>query len=182
MGEDFRFVVKAPSLVTDAMVRDEEGRGMRSNPFFLDPAETVNTFIEPLLQGLGQKLGAVVFQISPLTLTHLPRIPELIMRLHAMLRAIPDIRERAPGAAIAVEVRDREWLTPQFVQALRDTGATCCMGLHAKMPRIAEQLPILRELWPALVTPAITRASAVRVSGSGSMILSKGSYCCFAFS
>lgn len=31
---------------------------------------------------------------------------------------------------------------------LRDTGATYCMGLHAKMPRIAEQLPILRALWP----------------------------------
>ena len=26
--DDFRFVVKAPSLVTDAMVRDESGRGM----------------------------------------------------------------------------------------------------------------------------------------------------------
>src|SRR5690606_40739863 len=28
---DFRFVVKAPSLITDALVRDESGRGMRPN-------------------------------------------------------------------------------------------------------------------------------------------------------
>jgi hypothetical protein len=47
-----------------------------------------------------------------------------------------------------VEVRDPQWLTSGFTAALRDTGATYCMGLHAKMPRIAEQLPILRALWP----------------------------------
>src|SRR5690606_38791306 len=39
--EDFRFVVKAPSLVTDALVRDEAGRGMRKNPQFLNATEAV---------------------------------------------------------------------------------------------------------------------------------------------
>jgi uncharacterized protein YecE (DUF72 family) len=147
-GNDFRFVVKAPSLVSDALVRDEDGRGMRSNPFFLDAREAITTCIEPVLQGLGEKLGAVVFQISPLPLAGLARMPEMIDRLHVMLRALPKLQERVPAAVVAIEVRDREWLTPAFVQALRDTGATYCMGLHAKMPRIAEQLPILRELWP----------------------------------
>jgi hypothetical protein len=31
---------------------------------------------------------------------------------------------------------------------LRSTGATFCMGLHAKMPPIEDQLPMLRALWP----------------------------------
>src|SRR5690606_35650597 len=30
--DDFRFIVKAPSLVTDALVRGEDGRGMQLNP------------------------------------------------------------------------------------------------------------------------------------------------------
>jgi uncharacterized protein YecE (DUF72 family) len=146
--DDFRFVVKAPNAVTDAMLRDNAGHGTQPNPDFLDAGLAERSFIAPVLEGLKHKLGAVVFQISPLPGDWLARMPELIARLHALLRAIPDLRAMAPEAVVAVEVRDREWLTPRFTQALRDTGATYCMALHARMPRIAEQLPILRALWP----------------------------------
>lgn len=146
--EDFRFVVKAPSLVTDAMLRDEAGHGMQANASFLDVDSTLRSFVEPAASGLGRKLGALVFQISPLPPRLLARMPDLIARLHALLRAVPDLRAAAPDGVLAVEVRDPQWLTPDFIRALRDTGATYCMGLHAKMPRIAEQLPILRALWP----------------------------------
>lgn len=145
---DFRFMVKAPSLVTDAVVRDGSGRGSRPNDHFLDAACAVREFVEPALQGLGSKLGVLVFQISPLPFSWLARIPELIDRLHALLRAVPDFRSTAREAVVAVEVRNPEWLTPAFTQALRDTGATYCMALHAKMPRIDEQVRILRALWP----------------------------------
>lgn len=148
VGQDFRFVVKAPSLVTDALIRDESGRGMRTNLNFLDPIEAVRLFVEPALEGLRHKLGALVFQISPLSNSMLSRMPEMIDRLHHMLSAIPDFRDQAPDGVVAVEVRDPQWLTSEFVQALRDTKATYCMGLHAKMPPINEQLPILRALWP----------------------------------
>lgn len=146
--QDFRFVVKAPSLITDALVRDESGRGMRPNTHFLDALQALQLFVEPALEGLGQRLGALVFQISPLPATWLMRMPELIQRLHRLLKIIPDLHRIAPDAVVAVEVRDPHWLIREFVEALRDTGVTYCMGLHAKMPRIAEQLPILRALWP----------------------------------
>lgn len=148
VGRDFRFVVKAPSLITDALIRDESGRGMRTNLNFLNPTEAVQLFVEPALEGLRHKLGALVFQISPLPNSMLSRMSEMIDRLHQMLSAIPDFYDRAPDGVVAVEVRDPQWLTPKFVQALRDTKATYCMGLHAKMPPINEQLPILRALWP----------------------------------
>lgn len=64
--EDFRFVVKAPNRVTDALLRDEAGRGRQPNPDFLAAAPAVREFVEPALAGLGEKLGALVFQISPL--------------------------------------------------------------------------------------------------------------------
>ncbi len=148
VGQDFRFVVKAPSLVTDASIRDETGRGMRQNPHFLNAEQAVQMFVEPALEGLGHRLGALVFQISPLPTGWLGQMPKLIDRLHSLLKAIPDLKSTAPDGVVAVEVRDPQWLCPQFVDALRDTGATYCMGLHAKMPRISEQLPILRALWP----------------------------------
>lgn len=146
--ESFRFVVKAPSAVTDALVRDEGGRGMQVNTGFLDPEIALRACVEPVLQGLGAKLGALVFQVSPLPQPWLAQMPELIERLHRLLRRIPNLRATAPDSAVAVEVRDPQWLGPAFTAALRDTGVTYCMGLHAKMPRIAEQLPILRALWP----------------------------------
>ena len=148
VDQDFRFVVKAPSLITDALIRDEDGRGMRTNANFLNAVEAVKLFVEPALKGLGNKLGALVFQISPLPNQLLTRMPEVINQLHQMLSAIPDFKQRAPDGVVAVEVRDPQWLTPQFVQVLRDTKSTYCMGLHAKMPSINEQLPILRALWP----------------------------------
>lgn len=146
--EDFRFVVKAPSAVTDALVRDEAGRGRQVNGHFLDAEAALRDFVEPALAGLGERLGALVFQISPLPFAWLEQMPRLIARLHQLLRALPPLRGRAPDGVVAVEVRDGQWLTPDFTAALRDTGATYCMGLHAKMPRIDEQLPILRALWP----------------------------------
>lgn len=145
---DFRFVVKAPNRITDALLRDEAGRGRQANPDFLAPAAAMRDFIEPALAGLGDRLGALVFQISPLPPAWLARIPELVARLHAMLAALPDVRTATPDGVVAVEVRDPQWLTPAFTQALHATGATYCVGLHARMPRIAEQLPILRALWP----------------------------------
>ncbi len=146
--DDFRFVVKAPSLVTDALLRDEKGQGRRINGNFLDVDIAVREFIDPALKGLGGKLGALIFQISPLPYAWLQDISAVIERLHRLLKYIPDLQSAAPASVVAVEVRDPQWLVREFVDALRDTRATYCMGLHAKMPRIAEQLPILRALWP----------------------------------
>ena len=146
--DDFRFVVKAPSLVTDALVRSEDGRGRQPNPAFLSPELARSECVEPVLQGLGKKLGALVFQISPLPLADLDRLPALLQRLRTLLQALPPLTPHAPDGVIAVEVRDPEWLTPAFAAVLRESGATYCLGLHAKMPPLAEQLPLLRALWP----------------------------------
>lgn len=145
---DFRFVVKAPSRVTDALIRESGGKGKEPNPHFLDGELAWESFVEPACEGLGDKTGALVFQISPLPRRWLGRIDEMIDRLHRLLRVVSEARTRAPNTVIAVEVRNPEWLTPSFVAALRDTGATYCLGLHPKMPPIADQLPILRRLWP----------------------------------
>lgn len=146
--DDFRFVVKAPGLVTDALLRDGSGRGKQINADFLNPQQAQKKFAEPALAGLGHKLGVLVFQISPLPAAWWQQQAELSWRLHALLQAIGEVRERAPEVIVAVEVRDAAWLTPQFTHTLKENGATYCLGLHAKMPPIHDQLPILRALWP----------------------------------
>ncbi|MFY3383625.1 DUF72 domain-containing protein [Paracidovorax sp. MALMAid1276] len=146
--DDFRFVVKAPSVVTDALVRSDDGRGREPNPAFLSPDLARSECVEPALQGLSHKLGALVFQLSPLPLAQLDRMPLLLDRLRTLLRALPALAPTAPDGVIAVEVRDPEWLTPDLAAVLRECGATYCLGLHAKMPPLQAQLPMLRALWP----------------------------------
>jgi uncharacterized protein YecE (DUF72 family) len=165
--EDFRFVVKAPSLIADAQVRSEDGRGMQDNRNFLNPELAVREFLQPALSGLGRKLGALVFQLSPMPALMLARPVAVLERLAAMLQALPDIRARAPDGVIAVELRDPLFLlpglAPQLIRTLREGRATYCLGLHAKMPPIPEQLPILRALWPG---PLVCRWNLHRKHGA----------------
>ena len=155
----FRFTVKAPSLVTDALLRSEDGRGQQPNPLFLDSATALQDFIDPVCEGLGKRIGALVFQLSPLPAPRLVNMTEQFDRLHALLLALP----KPPAGVIAVEVRDAAWLTPEFVALLRDAGARYCLGLHPKLPPIEEQLPLLRALWPG---PLVARWNLNRLHGA----------------
>ncbi len=163
VSEGFRFTVKGPALVTDATVRSETGRAVQLNPAFLNAELAVQEFVQPALTGLGPKLGALVFEISPLPRHLLANMPALLQRLAAMLQALPSLKAHAPDAFVAVEVRDPEWLTPEFATALRAAGATYCLGLHAKMPPIEGQLSVLRALWPG---PLVCRWNLHRMHGA----------------
>lgn len=153
---DFRFVVKAPALVADAWVRAEDGRGMTPNSAFLSQELALREFVAPALEGLGARVGALVFQISPLPRALLVDVPAVIERIGALLAALPALRPLAPDGVLAVEVRDAAFLSadnaPLLARALRaartHNAVTYCLGLHAKMPPIEQQLPLLRALWP----------------------------------
>ncbi len=164
--EDFRFVVKAPNLVTDARARDKSGRRTLHNPDFLSSDVAIADFVRPALDGLKSKLGALVFQLSPLPTEILGDPAAFLGRLSTMLRALPDLRPAAPDAVVAVEVRDAVLLDPRWMQefsaVLRDAGATFCLGLHPRMPPLAKQLPMLRSLWPG---PLVCRWNLHRKHG-----------------
>jgi uncharacterized protein YecE (DUF72 family) len=168
--EHFRFVVKAPSLVTDATVRGADGRGVQPNPAFLDPTLAISEFVQPALEGLGPRIGSLVFQISPLPGTWLARVPEFFAQLETMLAALPPLPD---GATIAVEVRDAQLLVPEFAALLKRSGATYCLGLHARMPPIEAQLPMLRALWPG---PLVCRWNLHRKHGAYGYEEAKSTY------
>ena len=168
----FRFVVKAPGLVCDALIRGGDGRGLEDNPAFLDPALATSEFVQPAIEGLGHKIGALVFQLSPLPQPSVARLDSVLARLATMLDSLPDLRSAA-GAVIAVEVRNPEFLSPAFVSVLKASGATYCLGLHPRMPPIDQQLPVLRALWPA---PLVCRWSLNRKHGAFGYEDAKGLY------
>nr|MBF0682230.1 DUF72 domain-containing protein [Pseudomonas sp.] len=159
---DFRFVVKGPASVCDAVLRESEGRGTKHNPQFLNAEVATREFVLPAAEGLGEKLGVLCFQLSPLPLPLLVDMPLCLSLLEDMLQGLPDVRAIAPNALIAVEVRDPEWLRPEFADLLKRHGAAYCLGGHPKMPPIEAQLPVLRALWPG---PLICRWLLNRVHG-----------------
>jgi uncharacterized protein YecE (DUF72 family) len=144
----FRFLVKAPALVTSPAKETSGGAAAGPNPHFLDPDAAREFFVEPALQGLGAKAGPLVFQFSPLPRT-LMRTPEamhaLIERFGAFFAALPDSGGGAKPI-YAVELRDPELLTPRFVRMLRSTGVRLCLGVHARMPEATRQAAALHML------------------------------------
>lgn len=152
---DFRFIVKAPALVCDAQVRSEDGRGKEANPAFLNIELALSSYVRPAFEGLLDKLGVLLFQLSPLPLNRVLNLAQTLAELEQLALAVQTELASLPPEQrpiVAFEVRDADWLrpdvAPHLAQILRRAGATYCLGLHAKMPRMPEQLPLLRALWP----------------------------------
>jgi uncharacterized protein YecE (DUF72 family) len=131
--ESFRFVVKAyTGLTTAPDTPRAEQRGIE--PVFLDPLFAEQRVIVPLVKALGAKLGAVLFQFSPLGYRY-TRSPEtFVARLGEFLTALPR------GPAYAVELRDPEILGAHYEDALAAAGAVHCSTVHSRMPPVDSQV------------------------------------------
>ena len=143
--EHFSFVVKAPAIVCDAVMRDEEGRGKVANPHFLDAAIAAREFVLPCLEGLKGKAGPLVFQVSPLPRGLVEDASLLVERLEAFFAALPqELGRHRP--IYALELRNPELLTPRLMRMLRRGGIRYCVGLHDRMPEVERQDAALKAL------------------------------------
>jgi uncharacterized protein YecE (DUF72 family) len=143
----FRFLVKAPALVADAVARSERGAPTEPNPHFLDAVAAIEQFVIPAMEGLGERAGPLLFQFAPLPrpLTTGEAGHATIERLGTFLSALP----RVVGAftpLYAVELRNPELLTRRFIRMLHESGARLTIGVHANMPAAARQSAALRAL------------------------------------
>jgi len=143
----FRFLVKAPALVTDAVRRGDGGGAAGANPDFLDATLATERFVLPALAGLGAHHGPLVFQLSPLPQAMLAGAAAhaTIERIGAFITALPHTVDGIEPV-YAIEPRNAELLTPRFVHTLRAAGARLCLALHARMPAAARQGAALRAL------------------------------------
>ena len=142
---DFSFVVKAPAVVCDAVTRDEEGHGRVCNPHFLDVTIATREFVVPCLDGLGEKTGPLVFQLSPMPKALLAEPASIVERLAAFFAALPrKVGNHRP--IYALEVRNADLLTPRLMRMLGEAGVRYCVGLHDRMPEIERQAAALKAL------------------------------------
>jgi uncharacterized protein YecE (DUF72 family) len=143
--DGFRFLVKAPQLVTDAVLRAGAGQARAPNPSYLDSGIAIERFVGPAIEGLGDRAGPLVFQFPPAPRDILAEPARWVERLAAFLGALPrDVGGRVP--IYAVELRNPELLTPRLMRMLRDAGVRYVIGLHDRMPTVERQANALRVL------------------------------------
>ena len=144
---DFRFVVKAPAMVADAAMRGKRGDPIEPNPLFLEPSAAIDHFVRPAIEGLSNRAGPLLFQLSPLPseMKSADGGIATIERIGALLNALP-VSIGGITPVYAVELRDNELLTPRFVRTLRECGARLCIALHPRMPVAARQSAALRAM------------------------------------
>jgi uncharacterized protein YecE (DUF72 family) len=112
--------------------------------------------VQPCIAGLGEKAGALVFQIPPLPDALIVDPTAFLERLSAFLNALPPL----PGeSCYAVELRDAIMLTPRFIRVLRDAKVRYCIGIHARMPDPRRQAKALALLDEGGLGPLIVRWS-----------------------
>jgi uncharacterized protein YecE (DUF72 family) len=147
--EGFRFLVKAVQGCTFPSVRAPGpggGSAWKPNPRFLDPAFAADAVVRPAVEGLGPRLGVVLFQFPPLPRPQVRDPAALAARVEAFLRALP------PGPLYGVEIRNRELVVPAWGEALGEAGAAHAFVVHPAMPTVLEQAEVLPvERQPSLV-------------------------------
>ncbi len=132
---EFRFLVKAHAAVTTTDRQRAIGE-ITDTPVFLDSTYATERVILPAVEGLGEKLGVLLFQFPPLALPP-KRAAAFAEQLHRFLSALPR------NVPYAVEIRDSSQLTHDYAQALHDGGATHCYTAHPRMPSVLEQWQVL---------------------------------------
>lgn len=130
---DFRFLMKAHAALTTP-------KSVRRPAFlygvpdaFLDPSYAREVVIDPARQVLGDRLGVVLLQFSPLGERVLRHRAALLDRLARFLEAWPR------GVACAIEWRDADMLGGDYRALLAAYGVVHGLASHPRLPPVDEQ-------------------------------------------
>lgn len=125
-----RCVLKAWSAVTT----QADARTGEENPRFLDARLLEDAFLRPLARTFEARTGPVVLEFSPMRRP--PPPTAFAARLDRFLAALP------AAFRYAVELRNRELLSPAYLEVLARHGAAHVLSLWERMPPVAEQLEL----------------------------------------
>ncbi len=129
----FKMSAKMGALVTRRVNLPKVGEHQSTpNPLYLDVA-TASEFVRTFKEGLGDAAGPILIQFPPMDV---PDSARFCVELAPFLRALPsDVR-------YAIEIRNRELLTPRYVRTLKDCGVAHTFTYWSQMPPLEVQLGI----------------------------------------
>jgi uncharacterized protein YecE (DUF72 family) len=138
-GTDFLAVSKVweelTTIAFPAHPRFGERAGAK-NPSFLDPERTQIEVLAPYARHFADYTGPFVFEIPPAPQGSLPDEREFSAAIERLLTALP------AQFRYAFELRNRELLTPRYLDTLRAHRATHCFNMWTAMPTVGRQLEL----------------------------------------
>jgi uncharacterized protein YecE (DUF72 family) len=108
------------------------GRAGAENPHFLDVERFANAFLSPL-EGMRAQVGLLMFEFSRFGSSDFARGAAFVEALDAFLARLPR------GWPYGIEIRNRQWLQPEYFAMLVRHGVTHIFNAWADMPPVAEQ-------------------------------------------
>ena len=133
---DFRFGFKVPFAITVKRVPNLPRFGAQAgqpNPRFLDPAVFVDGFLRPLA-AIADKVGLLMFEFSRFSAAEFAHGRDFVAALDEFLAKIPR------DFPLGLELRNREWLVPEYFACLARHGVAHVFNAWTKMPTITEQM------------------------------------------
>ncbi len=135
---DFRFALKVTDDITLKHFPNLPKFGMKAglpNPHFLD-VELFDSAFLSVCEGIRPKVGLLMFEFSRFYPADFEHPSEFFACLDAYLAKLP------PGWNYGVEIRNKEWLQPEYFATLRRHGVTHVFNNWQAMPSVGEQLAI----------------------------------------
>jgi uncharacterized protein YecE (DUF72 family) len=116
--DGFVFSAKVPQAITHEKA-------------LVDCASEFNQFLEAM-DCLGDKLGPLLFQFGYFNKEAFPGVNDFLARLRPFLKKLPGDHK------FVVEIRNKNWLVPQFLETLREHDVALALIDQSWMPRPAE--------------------------------------------
>jgi uncharacterized protein YecE (DUF72 family) len=135
---DFKLSLKVTDRITIKRYPELPRHGAnagKENPDFLNAALFEDAFLQPL-EALRSKRGVIIFEFSTFFPASGITYDGFVTRLDTFLSKLPG------GYAYAVEVRNREFLTSEYLKMLESHGAAHVLNSWTRMPPIVEQLDV----------------------------------------
>jgi uncharacterized protein YecE (DUF72 family) len=114
----FLFAAKVPQVITHEKV-------------LVDCDAEFKQFVD-VMDALGDKLGPLLLQFGYFNKKIFVGVNDFLARLVPFLKKLPKDHR------FAVEIRNKSWLVPQFIEALRERGVALALIDQAWMPRPAK--------------------------------------------
>ena len=114
--DDFIFSLKVPQVVTHEKC-------------LLDCESDFENFVD-VAGNLGKKLGPMLLQFPYFNRAKFKALPEFLARLKPFLKNLPKKKQ------FALEIRNKSWLVPAFVDLLRENNVALALIDQAWMPPI----------------------------------------------
>ena len=151
-----KYAFKAPEDITVRMFPTHPRYGARAgeeNPSFLDALLFRNAFLD-LLAPYRERIAVLIFEFGTFGKQLYRSVNEFLEQLDPFLAALP------PDFRYAVEVRNQEYLSPEYFRCLHSHGVAHVFNAWTRMPEIAEQVQL-----PEVYTADFTVARALLRKG-----------------